>query len=53
MVEIIETKEKDDGSLDITFEFTREELDVLLNFAINRIIREKLETSREEVKDVK
>ena len=52
-MEIIETIEKDNGSLDITFEFTREELEILLSFAINKILKEQIERSREEVKDVK
>jgi len=42
-MEIIEFNEKEDGSAEIVVNFTEEEVKLLLNYAVNDILRKQVE----------
>ena len=41
-MEIIEITENEDGSSELHCEFTDKEIQILLNYAVNKILQEKL-----------
>ena len=42
-MEVVEIKERGDGSCDLDITLTQEEVQILLNFAINEILRRQIE----------
>jgi len=42
-MDIVEMKENKDGSCSITFDFTTEELSLLLTYAVTKILEEEIE----------
>jgi len=42
-MEILEIKDRDDEYCDLDCEFTDEEIKILLNYAVNRILKEYIE----------
>ena len=41
-MEILETKDNSDGSCTLECEFTEEEVQILLNYAVNKILKEQI-----------
>jgi len=48
-MEILNIKDRDDGYCELDCEFTDEEIKILINYAVNNILKERI---KEEVKDV-
>lgn len=48
-MEILEIKENEDGSCDMECKFTEEEVNLLLNYAVVNILREKIKDIQEEI----
>lgn len=47
-MEILEIVENDDGSCTMDCEFQNDEVEILLNYAVNNILREQIESMKEE-----
>lgn len=48
IMEILEIVENDDGSCTMDCEFQNDEVEILLNYAVNNILREQIESMKEE-----
>ncbi len=47
-MEILEIKENKDGSATMEFKFTEEEVQLLLSYAVNNILKERIELIKKE-----
>lgn len=47
-MEILKITENKDGTCDMECEFTQEEVELLLNYAVNNILKEKIKELQEE-----
>jgi len=50
-MEVLSIEEKNDGSAELNMKVNKEELQFLINFAINRILEEQLEKMKNEEED--
>lgn len=52
-MEVIDIKEMEDGSAEITLEMSKEENDMLIGFAVNEILKKSIKELEKEYKNEK